>query len=308
MTTTSSWPRYRFYGLAVDSELPLPEAGPPTTGGDADLRIHLGPVADDGIAGGRPLDEASQATRGDFWLSVPGVARYRARNGNEIVVDRAPGADDVSLRLFLLGSGLGAVLIQRGLLVLHGNAIRVGNECLVCVGDSGAGKSTLAAAFALAGHQVLADDVVAIDADGMALPGLPRIKLWQDAADRLGIDTTGLTRIRAHIDKYDWPLGAAYCSQRLPVRRIVCLTDPGDAQGTGQNEPLSEHEVVGCERFSVLYEHSYRNQLLEALGRSADHFALATHLSRQARITRLASGPKRSPGEIASLLLSATTT
>ena len=93
------------------------------------------------------------------------------RDGNQIVIDAAPDATDRNVRLFLLGSALGALLHQRGLLPLHANAIDLGGGAVAFSGHSGAGKSTIAAWFHDRGHRILADDVcvVGFDQSGRAL-------------------------------------------------------------------------------------------------------------------------------------------
>lgn len=66
-----------------------------------------------------------QAAPGQLLLTVDGVARCLVQDGKEIIVEGAPESDDDSLRLFLLGSTLGALLQQRGMLTLHSSAIEV---------------------------------------------------------------------------------------------------------------------------------------------------------------------------------------
>ena len=172
---------YTCYGLTIQSQLPLPEllhavsSVPEIAPAEVDIRI--GPVAPEGLPGGTRLGPFLWVTVSSLWLQVPKVARFLVSEGREIVIDPEPGIDADSLRVFLLGSALGALLFQRGLLVLHGNAIRIGEQCMVCVGHSGAGKSTLAAGFLRRGHEILADDVVPVATDCRALPGFPRFSI-----------------------------------------------------------------------------------------------------------------------------------
>jgi hypothetical protein len=51
-----------------------------------------------------------QANADQFLLRLPKIAAYLVQNGDEIVIDRAPGATDDEVPLFLLGSCLGALL------------------------------------------------------------------------------------------------------------------------------------------------------------------------------------------------------
>jgi hypothetical protein len=156
--------------------------------------------------------------------------------------------------------------------LLHGNAFRVGDGCAVVLGHSGAGKSTLAAEMHRRGHEVLSDDVVPVDAQGRALPGWPRIKLWQDALDRLGRDSGDLRRIRAEHAKFHVPLDRSELGP-LPVRWLYAL-DRHDA-------PLRLTPVTGAAVFTTLHEHSYRNELLVGAHRR-------THLARSAALAATA--------------------
>ena len=57
---------------------------------------------------------------------------------------------------------MGAILMQRKILPLHGSAIAIDGKAYAIVGDSGAGKSTLASAFLKRGYQLLSDDVITV--------------------------------------------------------------------------------------------------------------------------------------------------
>ncbi|MBL8481007.1 MAG: hypothetical protein JNJ60_02335 [Rhodocyclaceae bacterium] len=270
--------RYQAYLLNISSDLPLPELALASDSAPPDVHIRCGQIAADARAAARQLGPYLWAARDALWLDVPQVASFEVRDGNSIVVDVAPGSDPESVRLFLLGSAIGALLQQRGLLVLHGNAVRVGHSCMVCVGHSGAGKSTLAAGFMQRGHQILADDVVPVDAAGRALPGFPRIKLWQDVARKLDIDTTGLVRIRPGLEKFNYPLAARFGSEPLPIRWVYVL------HAAPQHD--IELEVIrGLNRFRPLGENTYRAGFLDGLELRAEHLA---HCGRLAGSIHLA--------------------
>ena len=144
-----------------------------------------------------------QMTRSDLRLTVEEIGRFRITSGNHIAWHREhPGVSDQDIRTFLLGSAVGALLIQRGMLVLHGNALEKNGQAIVCMGHSGAGKSTLAYALMQQGWRLLADDLVAVTPQGMVLPGIPRIKLWHDAAKAFGLDPEALPPIRHAMHKY----------------------------------------------------------------------------------------------------------
>ena len=217
---------YSAYGLSIWSEIELPELFPARESehnSATDVHITLGRVSESGLEDAGKTPDWFQASPDELWLDIEGIARFLITNGNRITIDPYPGGDKESIRLFLLGSAFGAILFQRSHFVLHGNAIRIGDQCLVCVGDSGAGKSTLAAGFMQRGYSIISDDVVPVDDKQRAIPGFPRIKLWQDTADKLGIDTRELQRIRPSDEKFNYPLLEGFQATPLPIRWIYAL-------------------------------------------------------------------------------------
>lgn len=269
------------YGLRFASELALPELpAAPGAAAEADVRIRYGRVDEAGLAGGTRVGPFAWASAEALWLQVPAVGRYLVCAGREIVIDPNPGIDEDSLRLFLLGSCLGALLFQRGLLVLHGNAVQVGERCLVCVGPSGAGKSTLAAAFLRRGYPVIADDVTPVDGDGRVLPGIPRIKLWQDSAEQLAIDTGGLRRIRPVLEKFDCPVPQHPTGQAVPLRWVYLL-QPENRDG------IALEPIPGLQRFLPLRDNTYRQNFLAGMGLGSAHLAQIGRLASQVHLARL---------------------
>ncbi len=275
--------RYSCYGLTLDSAIPLPDLGPElgTAGTAADVTIRHGSLEAPDPAIVSPL---GLWRREDVCgIEVPDVGRYEARHGTEIVVDPLPGADPRAVRLFLLGSAMGATMMLRGALVLHGNAIRVGPEddpaCAVVLGHSGAGKSTLAAEFDRRGFAVLSDDVVPVDATGDALPGYPRIKLWDDALDRLGRSTDDLERIHDAHEKFQVPLDRAVL-EPLPLRWVFVLERHA-------GDELRLEPAQGAVAFALLHEHTYRNELVLGGAAAADHLQQCAGLLARARVTRV---------------------
>ncbi|VCU70043.1 HPr kinase/phosphorylase [Pigmentiphaga humi] len=274
---------YRAHQLLLRSEIALHELLPATGGVDGqtpDVTIRLGRVGTDGWADEHRCGPRLWTSPGRLRLQVPGVATFLVEHGRTIVVEPDQGADDGSIRLFLLGSAMGALLHQRGLLVLHGNAIQIGDRCMVCVGQSGMGKSTLAAGFMRRGHSILADDVTPVTRDGLALPGMPRVKLWQDVADRLGIATTGLRRIRPNVEKFNYPLGGQFSAQPLPLRWVYLLE-------RGDGEAVHVEPLRGVGRFTVLREHTYRLRYVEGMKQGPGHLRACSELAGRIRLARV---------------------
>ncbi len=271
------------YQLRIDSELALPEllVAPAAESPEvADVLIRLGDAGQGADAGRRQIGPYAWCTTDELWLDIPKVARFLIQHGNHIVIQPQPGADEDSVRLFLLGSAFGALLSQRDMLVLHGNAIRIGDQCLVCVGTSGIGKSTLAAGFLQRGHAILADDVVPIDAAGRALPAFPRVKLWRDSAEHLGVDTTNLQRLRPGLSKFNYPLGTRFERQPLPVRWVYLLDK-------GAVEQPQFVATQGMQRFMPLFHNTYRRRFIEGMGRRSEHLQRCSILASNAHVVRV---------------------
>jgi hypothetical protein len=270
---------YTCYGLVLSSEIELPDLGAPlVTDVAPDVVVRFGSLASPPVTSD-PLPYGLWRDGTSCGVEVPDVGRYEARDGRYVIIDPVHGADPKAIRLFLLGSVLGAVMMQRDHLVLHGNAFRIGDACAVVVGHSGAGKSTLAAEFDRRGYDVLSDDVVPVDPDGRAVPGHPRIKLWDDALERLGVATDDLERINDDHEKFQLPLLRADLTP-LPLRWIYVLERHAA-------DVLVLEPVHGAATFGLLHEHTYRNEFVHGPEAVAKHLAQCARLVSGARVTKV---------------------
>jgi hypothetical protein len=169
---------------------------------------------------------------------------------------------------------------QRGQLILHGCALRFGDQAAVLAGASGAGKSTLCAALHLRGHELLSDDLSVIDGQGLVQPGFPQIKIWADAARRLKIDTSPLTRIRLQVEKFAYPVREGFCAEPLPLAAVYILRS--------QNRDAIEfNPVLGLKKFTPLRNHTYRVGHIKGMGLQARHLQLCSRLANQVRMVHI---------------------
>ena len=208
------------YGFTVHSQLSLPELS--SGEGSADIVLHLGQIDQAPPEGGGARSSRLSPEEGVlFWK---GVGKVLVRNGSQIIVDPIPGVEEELVRLFVLGSAMGLLLHQRGLLVLHGSSVAIDGGVSIFLGESGWGKSTTAAAFHARGHCLMADDITAVQMDlpqSVVLPGYPHIKLWPESARALGIDPDRLPRLHSHVDKR--VLHTVSPPSALPLRSIYIL-------------------------------------------------------------------------------------
>lgn len=271
---------YCLFGLALRSEMPLPELDPCEHGNADAVTIRLSEVLEiPRNEGDLPLRVTSLGAV----LTIPGVARFRVRAGNSILVERSSGASDRNVRLFLLGSVMGVLLHQRGILPLHANAIAFDGHAVAFLGHSGAGKSTLAAAFHDRGSGILSDDVCALvrQEDGfVAQAGIPRLRLWRDAVERSGRIVDGHERAFDAVDKYTVPTASEARGIALPLRAIYLLVREDDVEP--EIRPLS-----GLATVRALMENTYRGAFVGTVGDAATHFQTCLALSRAVPVFEL---------------------
>jgi hypothetical protein len=269
---------YRLFGLNLRSEMDLAGLAPPVEAGTADVEIAFGTVPESDHSGYRATDDGTL-------LAVAKVGRYLIREGRQIVIDPAPGATERNLRLFLLGSAIGALLHQRGLLPLHANAIDVGGRAVAFSGHSGAGKSTIAAWFHDRGHTILADDVCVIGFDeggrALAYPGIPRLRLWREALEASGRDTEAYTRSFDHTDKYDVPTVSEAKAEPIPLAAIYLLRKAEESGGDAGIERLK-----GVEAVDTLVANTYRGGYLSMIGRTREHLSACVRVARAVPVFR----------------------
>ena len=259
---------YSLFGLHVRSELALPEllVAPPDS--QPEVTIRLGQLP----AGGPGL----QATDQGMLLTIDGVARYAIADGAEIIVDREPGVPDVNVRLYLLGSAMGVLLHQRGLLPLHANAVQIGGKAFAFMGASGSGKSTLAAWFHDHGYPIIADDVCAVRFDGerpLVAPGLPRLRLWKEALERTGRQASNYSRSYVgddDWDKFDVPLPHETAVRSEVELAGIYVLGEGDTPDIGALHGLDAAEAV--------FAHTYRGAFVPMVNGSREHWTSCVQL------------------------------
>ncbi len=271
--------KYNLYGLNLRSELEFPELSQ-STSELPEVNIQFGKVDSEGleetIFKGLYCHTAEQT----LWLDVQGIARFLVRNGNEIIIDAATDADLQSVRLYLLGSCMGAILQQRRFLVLHANTIAVGDKAVAFAGPSGQGKSTLAAAFHQRGYPILTDDVCAINEHIEVVPGYPQLKLWQDSAKKLNITTRELNRIRLQINKYSVPLKQGFAQQTYPITAVFFLHSHNE-------HGIRFDAAKGWECYHPLKANSYRFAYTKGMNLEKHHLKQCSKLSNKAAMWHL---------------------
>jgi len=215
----------------------------------------------------------------EFLLEFESVGRFKVSNGSEVILE-AFTEDLGTLSTYLMGSVMGTLLHQRKYFVLHGNALVYKNQAHIFVGDSGAGKSTLAARFVTLGCPVLSDDVSALSENSlgktMALPAYPAMKLWQDAADYLEINTEDCYSVVMREQKFHVPYLDYFCNESKPLGGIYILNKYAETFGVKM--------LSGMQKVQGLIRHVYMKRYLDSMGLSESNFLQAVELSKKIKV------------------------
>lgn len=275
--TKASIYRYFAFGMEIDSEFPLPELLQGNLEAESQVAIRLGKVPDS-------LPEPAfsgvrfQGSIDAFLLKVDNVAKYLVRKGNSIVVEPCAEANEKDIRLFLMGSAMGALIHQQGILPFHGSCVIIHNKVVIFSGASGAGKSTLAASFIKKGFPLITDDVcvITLDTEGMPVvhPGYPQMKLWADSLEKMGEQTKALTLVREGIKKFNLPVHPHFHQKPEPLNGIYIIS-------TKNTEGFKIESFKGIDKFNVLKNNTYRLNFIKGTGTTSSHFK---HIEAIARL------------------------
>ncbi|QAY68450.1 aldolase [Paenibacillus protaetiae] len=274
---------YQAFGQTIQSDILLPElimADSPIS--DIDVTIRYENLS-------RKLNEfiqnrtSYQIKKGYFAFYVPEVACFVIENGDMISVypDKQENLDRI--RLYVLGTCMGAILHQKQIVALHGSAIVIQDKAYAFVGDSGQGKSTLASAFIQQGYKLLTDDVIAIkmiNDNPMVMPAYPQQKLWQESLAAFGMNPERYSPLFDRETKYAVPVSSNFINTPVPLAGVFELT-----KLDCELPKLISYSTL--EGMHLLYRHTFRNLLLSAEDLKDWHFDASVHMVSHLGLYRL---------------------
>ncbi|MGJ7911425.1 aldolase [Neobacillus sp. LXY-1] len=270
MTITKSALLYKGFGLNLLSEIVLPEMTLlKHTVNEADIEIKKRDLSQRWYEIDSGTVKKFVVQGNEIMFEVPDTAIFSIQNGKEIIVSPIKGTEEDKIRLYILGTCMGAVLLQRKILPLHGSAIAIEGKAYAIVGHSGAGKSTLAAALMNKGYQLLSDDVIPISFDQnnvpYVTPSYPQQKLWQESLNQFGIESANLQPLFDRETKFAVPVHERFLEEKIPLEAIFELV-------INEQEKPHLKKIEGLEQLHTLNIHTYRNFLVTRLGMTEWHF------------------------------------
>lgn len=288
---------YRAYGLNIESEIACPELLEGYSPSQVQIRTGLVPET---LAGSQVAGYKFTARPGQLLINTDQITKILVSNGNQLLVEPRPKAQDYEVRLLLLGWGLSGLLQQRDILPLHGGAVKIGQESLILCADAQVGKSTLIATFVQEGYQYLDDNIIAIQDTGDRLtvnPGYPQIKLWADALTHLGIEPVDLQPVRPGIQKYALDFRNMFLATPLPVGAIYILS-------LTEQPKLELITLSGSHKLAALSSQIFCQRFAHGLGKGESQFKCLLKLAQQVEVTQvLLSDHRPSPKNLMDIIM-----
>ena len=245
---------YRAFGLVIESEIELMQIPSVESSSSADVVIVQKNLDEYDIE-----NEYCKIKKNELLFAYERSGKFRVTDGKQIEFDPNNGCANALLGAFLLGSGIGAILHQRGYMPLHGSCVTDRNNSIMIVGDSGAGKSTLAAEFLSHGWELLTDDVAAlsdIETTPMVQASYPSQKLWQDSMKQYEKTDEDIHSLYTseNREKFGVNVSEYFYDGCCPLRLIVRLM-PAD-------EVCSITPIEGMTKLDQLMRNTYRSYMI----------------------------------------------
>jgi hypothetical protein len=213
----------------------------------------------------------------------PRSGKFLVEDGTGITFERNSNADDQVLCAHLLASVIVALLRQRGQLVLHANVIMTPRGAIAISGESGSGKSTTQASLLKHGCQMVTDDITVLkfgaEREVVALPGIPKMNLCEDAAIKLGHDVSQLPRSPLRHIKVVVPVLS--CNMITTPVRLISLY----LLKSHSDKNFTIDCLAGAEKLEALQDCIYGPLFPEE---HQDIFPLTTSLIKQVDMIRIA--------------------
>ncbi|WP_195986743.1 hypothetical protein [Clostridium sp. D53t1_180928_C8] len=228
--------------------------------------------------------EYSSEKENEVYLFIRDVATYYISNGNKVMIDVCKGADKKMINIFLLGSVLGILMLQRKQVAIHGATITKNNKAFIITGDRGAGKSTLTTALRLRGYGFLSDDVASINYTDKPLinHGFPYQKLCEDAMNSLKYDKDKYKSFEADEKiKYLVPVKEEFVTDNIEVTKMFEIVI-GDVK-----EAVIER-ITGHNKLSKILDNIYRKEYINACGTmDKNYFRQCVEIAKHIDIYRI---------------------
>ena len=273
--------KFKAFGLNIISDFPF-QASKIDEKGFFDVTIKSGSVKNH-LENSTFKGVSFESNLKQFLLIIPNVAKFLIEEGNKITIDTDKTAELREIELFLLGSALSVILMQRSIVPFHGSAFEKDGKAVIITGNSGAGKSSLLRYFINKGYKALSDDVCALNEQDNKIvltPSYPSSKIWADVLDIYNISKEEEKQVRPDIEKYKINFEEDFSEKITEVEAIYILQSNNDID-------FSIDEIKGFNKFTKLKQNLYRPKFPEAMGKEKETFIILNKLAQQIKLYNL---------------------
>lgn len=265
---------YKVFGQSILSEIPL-TALIECDSNDVDpdpIRVRLGVVNEN-------LD--SQAVKDSTWYKfntsefiyhLPGILKFSARNGNDIVLE--PLHDDLNhVLLFFYSNAVAAVLFQRGVTPFHvSGVLDKSGKAWLFAAPSKTGKSTTALKLKERGFELFTDDTALleiVDGKPMAIASYPMVRIWSETLESQKVfESDRAYQMRPNIEKFGIHFHDEFRQDPVEIGGIVFLNN--------RTDDLWIEEISTIEAFKLLRQNVYRSNWVASMDLEKELYTLVT--------------------------------
>ncbi len=289
------------YGIALASDYEFVSTLPPTAG-PPDVSFSCSALRPSGLdwaaatvvdAQGRRADGASAFVFARFpdhaAVRITGAVDFHIWP-DRIVCHLVDERHQYLVEIALFGMVLALWLELRGVATIHASAAVVDGRAVAFLASRGAGKTSTAAACIASGHELLTEDLLAVEERDKAFvgrPGYPMLRLWPEQAERFaGPGWEKLPIVHPDFPKRRIPVGASgfgtFRDRSSALHRLYLLERAQDAGAGTIITPVRPQEAV-----MALVRHSFLPREVQRYGLQRARMELFARLTAVTPVARL---------------------
>lgn len=253
---------YRVYGVNIESKIEVPEFEVIDSNSNIDVKLSFG-VVNEEIINLITQGHRAKYKKQDMWFYIEDVAIFHIYNGDTVTIEPMGDKNNKMIKLYIMGSVMGMILLQRNMVAIHGGGIVIDKKGCIFTGQKGAGKSTITTALRKKGYKFIADDVCSINiGDKNTISyGFGYQKLCEDAMGKLGYNIDDYEPFRGdlNVNKYIVPAFDEFTKEEVPLEAIFELS-------VGDVEKVEIEEVLGTSKINKIIENIFRIEILRFSG------------------------------------------
>lgn len=275
---------YRVYGVNIESKIEVPEFEVVDSNSDIDVKLSFG-VVNEEIIEFITQGYRAKYEKQDMWFYIEDVAIFHIYNGDTVIIEPMGDKNNKMIKLYIMGSVMGMILLQRNMVAIHGGGIVIDKKGCIFTGQKGAGKSTITTALRNKGYKFIADDVCSINIGerNTIHHGFGYQKLCEDAMEKLGYNLDEFEPFRGdlNVNKYIVPAFDEFTKEEVELEAVFELA-------VGDVDEVKIEEILGANKMKKLIENVFRIEVLAyAGGMEPKYFKQCLDIAKSTKMYRI---------------------